>query len=108
MIDYKIVIKDLSGNALAEIDRYKSLRYQHVLNREGDCSFGVSINDEKLTGNLMQLGQREVYIYRGSDIVWGGVLLNEQGGITGKDDVVTFRAKGFFWYFTKRLIVGTQ
>lgn len=104
---YKIIIKDIiTGETLGEIDRFSELRYMTVLNREGDCSFKVSIKDEKLLSGLLATGQREVYIYREDQIVWGGILLQESLSITGGDDLVTFRCKGFMWYLRKMLIEG--
>lgn len=98
MVKYRIVIKSTEGETLGEIENFKDLRFKHVLNREGDCSFKVSIKDPKLTAAFVMLGLREVYIYRNHDIVWGGILLNDSGSISGGDDMVTFRAFGFLWY----------
>ncbi len=108
MVDYRIVVTDLTNNPLGELLDFKSLRFQKVLNREGECMVGISLKSPSLTSGLIQLGKRDIYIYRNDDIVWGGRLLNYVGALTAKDDIITFVAKGFFHLLKKRLVPSSK
>lgn len=103
MVTYKIVITDLAGTPLGEITDYKSLSFQKVLNREGDCIITAPIKSSSLNGNMLLLGQRDIYIYRNDDIAWGGRLLNKSGRITGGDDLITLASQGFMSLLKKRV-----
>ena len=102
MVNYRVVITDLSNNQLGELIGFKDLTFKKVRNREGDCTVVISVKNESLTSNLIQLGQRDMYIYRNDDIVWGGRLMNYSGMITGGDDVITLVTQGFFALLKKR------
>jgi hypothetical protein len=93
---YQIIVKDLSGNAIGEIDRFKNLTYKRVLNREGDFSFDMSMLDQKANSTYIAHRQREVYIYRDGQVVFGGDMFLDSG--TAKftnDDIFTVSGKGF-------------
>lgn len=102
MIKYQIVITDLDGNEQGEFENFKDLYFDHVLNREGSCKFKVRLSDSKLNTNMVQLGKREVYIYRDETKVWGGTMVFLQGGLSKGNDYVTIYAKGFFDLFKTR------
>jgi hypothetical protein len=85
MIEYKILVKDGSGNNLGEFETYRSLQFGKRLNNYGECTFEVPANDEKLT-SLIALRVYTVWIYRNGDLFWAGEqatregVLNERGG----------------------------
>src|SRR5947209_4060825 len=57
---YQIIVKDLSGNVIGEIDHYKNLQFQKVLNAEGDFHFDMSIMDSKANSTYISHRAREV------------------------------------------------
>lgn len=102
MIKYQIKITDLDGNEQGEFENFKSLYFDHVLNREGSCKFKVRLSDNKLNTSMIQLGKREVHIYRENTKVWGGNIILLQGALSKNNDDVTIYAKGFFDLFKTR------
>jgi hypothetical protein len=103
MVTYRIVITDLAGKELGELLDFKSLTFRKVLNREGECYITMPLKSDNLTADIVQLGLRDVYVYRNDDIVWGGRLRNLTGALTGGDDYVTLVASGFMVLLKKRL-----
>lgn len=97
---YKIVITDLAGTELGEITQFNGLTYTHVLNREGDCQFEISLTDPNY--DLLAIGSREIYIYRDTTLAWAGSLTLANGTFGGKNETVTIYAKGFFDLFRYR------
>lgn len=108
MIDYRIVVKDLAGNTLGEFDRYTNLRFQKVLNKEGDCSFDIDISDEKATSTFIAPGLREVYIMRNNQTVWGGVMWHYNGKIPTVDNTITIQCVGFLRWLQKACVYVKQ
>lgn len=102
MHTYKIVVRDNDGTTIGEFDRFNNLKFKHVLNREGDCSFDISLKDEKANSQMIQLGKREVYIYRNDDVVWGGHMFNYDGGLSASGGYITIYAMGFMDLLKKR------
>jgi len=93
-MEYKIVIKNLTGDSLGEIVNYDKLTFTHVLNAEGSCQFEMSLTDPNY--QILAIGNRELYIYRDDDLVWGGSIIMASGTYGGTDETVTVYAKGFF------------
>lgn len=102
MTDYEIQIKDLDGNIKGVFTNFQSLKFSHTLNREGYCRFTISLSDPKVDGNMIQIGKREVYVYREGTRVWGGILTMVEGALTSNNDMMTVYAKGFMEYFKAR------
>lgn len=95
-MEYKIVVKDSSGNLIGEFDRFSDLSFSRVLNREGSCSFSIPLEDIKTGNSFIQLGLYRVYIYRGIDLVWGGYMESYDGTIRPESTTMRILCKGFF------------
>ncbi len=102
MTNYEIQIKDLDGNVKGVFTNFTGLEFSHTLNREGYCKFTVSLSDDKVDGNMIQVGKREVYVYREGTRVWGGIMTMVDGSLTPNQDNMTVYAKGFMEYFKAR------
>lgn len=94
MTQHKIVIKTREGQTLGVIDKYENLRWKHVLNREGDASFEVVVDDPK--SSLIATGNREAYIYRDDDIVFGGTIRLVDGELSRSSSTMKVNVLGFF------------
>lgn len=99
MITYQLILKDLAGHTLGEVDKFTNLKYNTVLNRPGAAQFSISVYDPKAL--LITTGATELYIYRDGILVWGGIIDTDTGELSRSSDVVTFTAKGFFEYMKK-------
>src|SRR5438045_1794653 len=94
-MNYQLIVKGTDGGVRGEFVQFQELDFKHVLNKEGDCSFKISVKDPNANTTMIQLGQREVYVYRDNTIVWGGLMIGLTGSLTGGDDVLTINCKGF-------------
>lgn len=108
---YKLIITDTSGTKLAEVDTYRRLRFQTVLNKEGDASFTVSLNDPKMAISIVNLRKSELKIQRrdstGSyQTVWAGYIHAISSPISEGDDIMTVYARGYLGLLEKRVIVS--
>lgn len=101
---YEFIIKDKNGNALASLDTAQNRRFNWYLNKSGDASFDISIDDPKLNGDMLLLGDKELYIYRNNQKIWGGELTLETDAIDDTQAIATFTAKGFFDLLSKKIV----
>jgi len=103
---YEFVIKDKNGKALATLDSAFSRSFSTYLNKSGDAHFSLSIYDAKVTQEMLQLGNKELYIYRANTLLWGGELLYSRSDMSRETQKIDVSAKGFFDLLSKRY-VGT-
>lgn len=112
MIVYKVVIADLDDNIIGEFQNFSNLSFNHALNRESDCNFEISLTDEKANSQMLQVGRREVFIYRQDDgtatKVWAGVMVDLSGTLDQKGDRVTVYAKGYLSLFKNRILLADR
>ncbi len=99
---YEFLIKDKSGKTIASLDGAMSRSFEIYLNKSGAASFSVSCKDAKITGDLLLLGNKELYIYRSGTLVWGGELVYRRADISDEREQVVVTAKGFFELLSKR------
>lgn len=85
MIDYKIIVKDSSGNNLGEFDTYRNLKFGKKMNNYGMCSFEVPSKNTKVS-SLIALRKFKVYIYRDRVLRWAGEQAIRQGDLNEKAD----------------------
>lgn len=102
MTEHKIIIKDKSGNALGEFDKFLDLSYSKALNYYGECEFSVPATDDKLN-SLISLRNYEIFIERNGGIVWGGEMVHKAGRLVeNSDNKVTIRGYGFLEMLASR------
>lgn len=79
---YRVVITDRSGFGLAEVPA-RNLVYSYVLNSPGACSFTVPVLAPEATPEILSPGEREIHVYRGDVLVWGGFLWTAMADVDG-------------------------
>ncbi len=99
---YEFLIKDKSGKVIATLDGAVSRWFEIYLNKSGAAGFSISCKDSKVTGDLLLLGNKELYIYRSGTLVWGGELAYRRADISDEREQVMVTAKGFFELLGKR------
>jgi len=100
--EYRVVVNDLSGTALEEIQT-SNLQYSFILNGPGAVSFVCNPRDKKVTSSLIQPGAREIVVYRDNTPFWGGYLWS----FTANDQGVQVSGEGWFSRIKRRLISDT-
>ncbi len=100
---YEFVIKDKSGKVIASVDGARDRWFELYLNKSGAAGFTLSTKDPKATGDLLLLGNKELYIYRAGTLVWGGELSYRRVDLADEREQVMVTAKGFFELLAKRL-----
>lgn len=103
---YQIVIKDNSGNKIGDIQDFDELKWTHVLNREGDCSFTLPLKSENTKIQMMDLRRSNVEIYEDGVIQWGGFIHSISTKITYGDDILTVFCKGYLALLKTRICVS--
>lgn len=74
MIPYDFIIQDKQGGNSVLLDAATQRSYELYLNKPGSASFTLSLNDPKITPDLITLCYTELYIYRDGGLVWGGEI----------------------------------
>lgn len=101
---YEFVIKNKSGETLAVLDSIKNRQFSLYLNKSGDASFELQPTDLKATGDLFQVGSKELYIYRAGKLIWGGELVSRRVDLSDGRETMVVNAKGFFDLLSKKVI----
>jgi hypothetical protein len=101
---YEFLIKDKAGNVIGTLDTAKSRKYGIYLNKAGDASFDISPSDPKVTGDLLQVGSKELYINRANKLVWGGELVSRKVEVSDNSEKLSVAVKGFFDLLSKKII----
>lgn len=74
-LGYRIIIKDKDGNALGELDSFRSVRFGKRLNNYGHSEFDIRVGDSK-AASFIDLRKNTVEIYREygltNTLVWAG------------------------------------
>lgn len=95
---YRLVVVDMFGNRFEELENAKIGSVIWALNDIGSIDFTLPTNDPKALA--CKAPQREVQCWRGSQLIWWGVLL--KGRATAQQ--ISFQASTLEWYFTARVI----
>lgn len=104
---YEWIIKDKAGKTIASLEGATDRSFSTYLNRPGDAQFTLSVLDQKATADALLVGNKEIYVYRGGVLVWGGEMAYRRADLSDNGEFVTVSAKGFLDLLGKRL-VGTQ
>lgn len=93
---YRAIIVDSLGNRYAELENAVIGSVSWELNAEGSASFELPTTDSKI--DHCSIPDREVQIWRGSQLLWWGVLVRGNAD----SQKATFQAVGLPWYFKRR------
>lgn len=96
---WSVVIAELDGYELDEVPA-TDFNCAFVLNDSGRCGFSLPMVHEKSTRSLIVPGQRNIHIYRNSDLFWGGRLWSV--GLNSESDTIELAAGDWFSLFLKR------
>ncbi len=106
MTEYKIVVKDGSGNKLGEFAQFRGLKFGSRLNNYGTCTFQVPVSDSKIS-SLIALRRYTVHIYRDGSLVWAGEQAIRSGALDSKgDNWVTIQCFDWFEQLLSRYTDG--
>lgn len=101
---YEWLIKDKAGNTLVTLDSAKNRQFKFYMNKPHDAQFDISIDDPKLTADMLNLGDKELYIYRSGVLIWGGELLNDDETVDENNETRTVYAKSFANLLSKKTV----
>ena len=102
--NYRVVVANINGSEIDEIQT-KNLGFGFALNDPGSVDFTMHLMDPKCTQTLMDPGKREIHIYRGTSLVWGGYLWY---AVPSLDEMqVRFSGEGYLSRFGRRTIDST-
>jgi hypothetical protein len=85
MIEYRIIVKNSSGDNLGEFATFRNLKFGKKLNNYGQCTFDVPINDPTVA-SLIALRRNTVWIYRNDVLIWAGEQASRIGSLDDKGD----------------------
>lgn len=109
---YRVILCDLRSDQLLDVLPARGVSFDDAIGRTGSCSGSIDVTDsgvaKRIRANLIP-ARTAVYVVRGREVWWGGVLWT----ITPKMDdrgfaVVDFQAATFDSYFNHRIVFDTQ
>lgn len=102
-MDYLYVVADLkSGTVLDEIP-FSGVKWGKVLNDAGSFSASIDSRHPKATRTNLNPAGNALYVYRGDEVVWGGILWSVR---KSGDYTLDVAASGFWSYFSHTTIDG--
>lgn len=109
---YRVIICDLRTDQLLDVLPVTGLTFDDYIGKTGTCSGTIEITDVRVA-NRMRLNfipsRTAIYVLRGADIWWGGVLWTRTPSVDSRGYVkLAFQASTFESYFDKRKIYDTQ
>lgn len=109
---YRVIICDLRSDQLLDVLPVTGLTFDDYIGKTGTCSGTIEITDVRVA-DRMRLNfipaRTAVYVQRGSDIWWGGILWTRTPNVDSRGYVkLAFQASTFETYFDKRKIYDTQ
>ncbi|QJD53971.1 minor tail protein [Streptomyces phage Galactica] len=109
---YRVIICDLRTDQLLDVLPVTGLSFDDYIGKTGTCSGTIEITDRRVAAR-MRLNfipaRTAVYVMRGADIWWGGVLWTRTPSVDDRGFAkVQFQASTFESYFDKRKIFDTQ
>jgi hypothetical protein len=104
---YRVVVADRAGTELDEVPA-KNLQYSFTLDDAGTCYFQLPLLDASCKRSLLDPGKREIHVYRGDTLVWGGDLWAAQVSELSQGQVVQFSAAEYYERLRHRIIDVTK
>lgn len=95
---YRLVVVDQYGTAYEELENAQLGQVSWLLNDIGSFDFSLATDDPKIQACIVP--EREVQVWRGTQLIWWGVLVRARGD----HQTVNFQAQTLEWYFTRRVL----
>lgn len=109
---YRVIICDLRSDQLLDILPVTGLSFDDYIGKTGVCSGTIEVTDSRVAARMrlnFVPARTAVYVLRGADIWWGGVMWTRTVSVDGRGFArVQFQASTFESYFDKRKIFDTQ
>lgn len=99
---YTVTLKSRAGSTVVAEVPATALTFNTTLNAPGAASITVPLQHASVTAANFAVGQREVYIYRGEELVWSGELWVAQADT--ERQTLRLSATGFYDRLRRRLI----
>lgn len=101
---YRVLCADLvgTGNQIREELPISDLQFSYILNAAGTFSGTISLDHPKCTRDNLDPGATAIYIERGGQLVWGGILWSAQ--VDTAERKLHLAGEGFWSYFKRRVI----
>lgn len=103
---YTITLKNRAGSTVVADVPATALSFNNNLNAPGAARITVPLRHTSVTPANYAVGQREVYIYRDADLVWGGELWTARADADRQ--TLSLSATGFYERLRRRLIEDDQ
>lgn len=104
LYDFVIVTKD--GAVVNRLTGVTERAFSVYLNKAGDAKFVLQPTDPTVSGNDLLLGNKDLRIYRGGTLVWGGELVYVRTDLSTDSERLEVSAKGYLDLLSKR-VIGT-
>lgn len=96
MTTYKFIVRDKNDQDVALLDSARNRKWEVYLNKSGSASFTISPSDEKVTGDVFLMGNKELHIFRNETKIWAGEMYLRQVEVNNDGvEKMTVSAKGF-------------
>jgi hypothetical protein len=99
---WKVSIYNLNGTVVLDRAPVQSWMFNYVLNAPGAFEADLQLNHASVTEAIFGVGAKEIRIYRGTILVWGGYLWGIQ--ISATDYKARIRGEGYFSRLRRRII----
>jgi hypothetical protein len=99
---WKVSIYNLNGSVVLDRVPCQAWMFNYVLNAPGAFEADLQLNHPSVTETIFSVGAKEIRIYRGTVLTWGGYLWNLTASAT--DYKARIRGEGYFSRFRRRII----
>jgi hypothetical protein len=99
---WKVSIYNLNGTVLLDRAPVQSWMFNYVLNAPGAFEADLQLNHASVTEAIFTVGAKEIRIYRGTVLVWGGYLWGIR--VSATDYKARIRGEGYFSRLRRRII----
>lgn len=99
---WKVSIYNLNGSVVLDRAPCQAWMFNYVLNAPGAFEADLQVNHASVTEAIFGVGAKEIRVYRGTVLVWGGYLWGLTASAT--DYKARIRGEGYFSRFRRRII----
>jgi Prophage endopeptidase tail len=99
---WKVSIYNLNGSVVLDRAPCQAWMFNYVLNAPGAFEADLQLNHASVTESIFGVGAKEIRVYRGTVLTWGGYLWSLQASATNYK--ARIRGEGYFSRFRRRII----
>lgn len=99
---WKVSIYNLNGGVVLDRAPCQAWMFNYVLNAPGAFEADLNLVHPSVTEAIFSVGAKEIHIFRGDVLTWGGYLWSLRASAT--DYKATIRGEGYFSRFRRRII----